>query len=158
MCLSFCLKDHSHRSSLTRPEHDRATWSIECNLYFQIMKCRFFHLVMKLFSCSVILKSVADFSTALYLNIVCCCLSGFKVNPPLTVTAMSALCACACASVPCRSPPLPTVLCSGTEWNAHTSQTNWILGSNVLRHSTVCLMWVSPKGMLAQSISYPKLV
>ncbi len=76
-----------------------------------------------------------DISTALYSDFVCCCLPEFKVNPLQTVTAMSALraCACACASVPCRSSPFPTVgrqsvLCLGTMRSAHTSQTSWTLG------------------------------
>ncbi len=74
----------------------------------------FFHFLMTLFSSSLvptIKKTVMGFSTAFYVDIVCGCLSEFKVNPPQMVTAMSALCARAhaCVSPPCRSSPPPTV-------------------------------------------------
>ncbi len=48
-------------------------------------------------------KTVADFSTAFNVDIVCRCLPEFNVNSPETITATSALCACAHAraSVPC---------------------------------------------------------
>ncbi len=74
----------------------------------------FFHLLITFFNCSVvpvIYKTVADFSTAFYTDIVHCCLPEFKVNPPQTLTAMSALRARgrARASIPYWSSPLPTV-------------------------------------------------
>ncbi len=68
--------------------------------------------LITIINCSLvplIYRTVADFSTALYADFVCCCLPEFKVNPPQTVTMMSALRACAGASVPYWSPPLPTV-------------------------------------------------
>ncbi len=74
----------------------------------------FFSSVSNIFNCSLgsaICKTFADFSTAFYEDIVCCCLPEFKVNPSQTVTMMLALCACAGgrASVLYWSPPLPTV-------------------------------------------------
>ncbi len=102
---------HSHCSSLTAPEHAWAVWSTESDPYFYL---NFFHLLIKFLNCSLVsalYKTVTNFSTALYADIVCCCLPEFKVNPPLIVTMMSAFRACACAhaSVQYWSPPLPTV-------------------------------------------------
>ncbi len=101
---------HSHCSSLTVPELTWAPWSTECDLYYP----HFLHLLVMLLNCflvTAIYKTVTDFSTALYADIVCCCPPAFEVNPPKTVDMMSALCACARAraSVPRWSPPLPTV-------------------------------------------------
>ncbi len=74
---------------------------------------KLFHLVTTMFSCSpvsMIKTIVADFSTALYPDFVCCPLPKFKANTPLTVAAMSS-----CrrpmtrAIVLCQSTPLPTM-------------------------------------------------
>ncbi len=86
---------HSHCSSLTA-------------FFFYPL---FFNLVMKIlivFWYSRSKRKLRLFSTTLYLDFAWCCLPKFKMNPPQTVTAMSALCPCtrACASVSCRSPPL----------------------------------------------------
>ncbi len=80
-----------------------ASWSTERDPYF-------YNLLITFLNCSlvpVIYKTVADFSTAFYADIVCCCLPQFKVNPPQRVTAMSVLRICARASVAYWSPPLP---------------------------------------------------
>ncbi len=64
---------------------------------------------------------------------------------------MSALCACArvCAEAhllqPCQGQH--SMLCLSMERNAHTSQTYWSLGLNVLRHGTDCRAWVHPKSL-----------
>ncbi len=80
-----------------------ASWSTERDQYF-------LNLLITFLNCSlvpVIYKTVADFFTAFYVDIVCCCLPEFKVNLPQTVTVMSVLRTCARASIAYWSPPLP---------------------------------------------------
>ncbi len=89
---------HTHRSSLTGPEHAWMIYRVQPTFFSSCNN------IFTLFSGICDLKSVADFSTALYPDFVSCCLAEFKVNPPQTVTATLALHACAC--VPCQSPPL----------------------------------------------------
>ncbi len=95
------------------------------------------------------------------MDIECCCLPEFKVNPPQTVTMMSALRACARAraSVPYWSPPLPTVPGpTKRAWVRNGALTlvkqTGLLCSNVLRHRTDCLVWVHPQGWESQGTSW----
>ncbi len=107
----------------------------------------FFHHVIKILNCSLvsaIYKTVVDFPTALYPDSVCCCLSKFRVNPPQTVTAMTAILAPhACASVPCWSPPK---VCRAWARNGALTlfKQTGLFRSNMLRYSTACLVWVLP--------------
>ncbi len=83
---------HSHRSSLTAPEHAWASWSMECDpIFIFFSSC---NKMFKLFSGIRDLNTVTDFSSALYLDFVCSCLPEFKVNPSQTVTVMSCLYMC----------------------------------------------------------------
>ncbi len=45
---------HPHCSSLTTPEYTWATWSMECNLCFQILIWHFYPLVIKIVNCPLV--------------------------------------------------------------------------------------------------------
>ncbi len=94
--LPRCL--HSHCCSRTAPEHPWANLICGVRPVFSNTESSFFYLVIKFLNCSVvsaIKKTAAEFSAACYLDLFCCCLPEFKVNPPQTVMVMSALGACA---------------------------------------------------------------
>ncbi len=81
-------------------------------------------------------KTVADFSTAFYADIVCCCLPEFMVNPSQTVTAMLAPVLVLVHVLPYRTEVhlfqpcqgRKNVPCLSTERIANNSQANWTLG------------------------------
>ncbi len=107
----------SHCSSLTWPEHAYVFTGLpnkrSTTRTMKYWTSFFFHLVTTMFGCSLVSMietKVADFSTALYPDFVCCPLPKFEANTPLTVAAMSS-----CrrpvtrAIVLCQSTPLPTM-------------------------------------------------
>ncbi len=126
---------HSHCSSLTALEHTWVTWSTEHDPYFYL---HFFHLLITFLNCSLIpaiYMTVADFSTAFYVDIICCCLPEFKVNPPqsqwcwctvLVLVYVHPYCTKVHLFQPCQG--RQSVPCLSTERSAHTSQTNWTSG------------------------------